>query len=169
MDERVTPKTSAHLLNLRKKYRTNYREIHSARWYNETGDAGIISCRQCGSTGPAATLFYRVRAYPRGFAYRCKQCTEASNRAGRRMRTYGVSPETYERMFREQAGSCAICGDQLGSTSGCVDHDHQNGRVRALLCSACNLGLGNFMESPERMLQAIAYLDMHRAPEALAA
>lgn len=168
MDERGVPKTSTHLLLLRKKYRTNYREMHSSQWYSENG-ASVISCSQCGFSGRADACFYRVRAYPRGYDYKCKKCKEEIVARDRRKRWYGVSDEAYQRMLRAQSSRCAICGDLMSATRCCVDHNHENGRVRALLCSACNLGLGNFMESPERMLKAIAYLELHSAPEALAA
>jgi hypothetical protein len=54
-------------------------------------------------------------------------------------------------------GLCAICQTFVGEGL-VVDHDHQRGHVRGLLCSPCNLGLGAFADDPARLLTAIRYL-----------
>jgi hypothetical protein len=74
-------------------------------------------------------------------------------------RFYGISEDQYNAMLAAQHGVCAICGNPdivHGRLS--VDHDHETGAVRALLCSNCNLGLGHFQENLEIMLKAIEYL-----------
>lgn len=66
----------------------------------------------------------------------------------RSLRKYGLTPADYDEMVETQNGRCMICNtDQPGTESGYwpVDHDHATGRVRALLCSACNAGLGQFV------------------------
>lgn len=45
-----------------------------------------------------------------------------------------------------------------------VDHNHQTGAARALLCSRCNGGLGLFEDDPALMRRGIAYLEKHDAP-----
>ena len=77
---------------------------------------------------------------------------------------YGLTPEDVEAMHTQQNGLCAIC---LKSPKGklktlAVDHDHATGKVRALLCSSCNRGLGYFLEDSDVMARAIAYLEAHR-------
>src|SRR5690349_19615057 len=54
-------------------------------------------------------------------------------------REYKLTPEAWETMFAEQLGLCAICVKQPAEH---VDHDHETGAVRALLCRCCNLGIG---------------------------
>lgn len=74
---------------------------------------------------------------------------------------YGITSEQYEEMVRAQGGRCAICGtDNPGRkrTKWAVDHCHKTGRVRGLLCTKCNPGLGYFQDSPELLLAAARYL-----------
>lgn len=74
---------------------------------------------------------------------------------------YGLTVKDYDDMFAAQGGICAICGtDQPGGRAGRfhVDHCHRTGRVRGLLCSKCNFGLGAFDDVAGRLENAIAYL-----------
>ncbi len=88
----------------------------------------------------------------------------AQNRAGSLKKLYGISVADYDRMLAEQNGVCAICKkvSRDGKTL-VVDHDHDTGKVRALLCSTCNPGLGFFDHSPELLREAIEYLARHAA------
>lgn len=63
-----------------------------------------------------------------------------------RFKRYGVTPEQFKTMWREQGGRCAICAKSLNEGAGkhAIDHDHETGLVRALLCISCNVGLGWF-------------------------
>lgn len=62
-------------------------------------------------------------------------------------------------MFAAQGGRCAICGDPPPEGRHLhVDHDHDAGDVRALLCGRCNTMLGLAREDPEILASAIAYL-----------
>lgn len=79
----------------------------------------------------------------------------------------------YKTLFKQQKGLCAICGKEetrkvprrkgrVNHKTICnlhVDHDHTTGEVRGLLCSKCNIGLGQFMDNVEFLLQAIKYLN----------
>ncbi len=79
-------------------------------------------------------------------------------------RYYGITVGQYMLMFNTQDGRCAICGkpetsQQNGKTRWlAVDHDHATGEVRALLCTACNSGLGGFRDNPELLEKATEYL-----------
>lgn len=84
-------------------------------------------------------------------------------------RSFGpdFSYERYMEMFNAQGGKCAIC-EQPETTmkhgkllAMAVDHDHATGAVRALLCGACNTGIGKFKDSPDTLKRAIAYLAKH--------
>lgn len=74
-------------------------------------------------------------------------------------RLYGISIEDYESMLTSQNGVCAIC--QQSCPTGynlSVDHDHQTGRVRGLLCVNCNSALGKFQDDPDLLVKAASYL-----------
>jgi hypothetical protein len=62
-------------------------------------------------------------------------------------------------MFAKQRGLCAICHEESDNRFS-IDHDHNDGKVRGLLCSECNLGLGKFKDNVDNMLRAIDYLEM---------
>ena len=90
-------------------------------------------------------------------------------RDNRLMRTYGLSNDNYIEMFESQIGLCAICKEpQQGITKDgetrflCVDHCHQTGKVRQLLCAKCNAGLGQFRDSPEFLTKAAKYIIKHQ-------
>lgn len=74
---------------------------------------------------------------------------------------YGLTPEKYKKIFDNQHGCCAICGRHQTEFKKVfvVDHDHQTGKIRGLLCYGCNLGLGGFDDNRDSLLSAISYLD----------
>lgn len=74
---------------------------------------------------------------------------------------YGITREQYDAMVEAQEGKCAICRrSEWGGRHNKphVDHCHETGRVRGLLCDGCNNGLGRFGDDPERLERAAAYL-----------
>jgi len=78
----------------------------------------------------------------------------------RALSRYGITPEEYDTMLGLQGGGCAICGSSnTARDSLAVDHDHDTGRVRGLLCSGCNTGLGMFGDDLERLRKALRYLE----------
>ena len=80
---------------------------------------------------------------------------------------YGISVDDYYKMLENQGGGCAICGTRVPSQRArkftktemfFVDHCHATGRVRGLLCSRCNRGIGYFDDNPGRLEMAASYL-----------
>src|SRR5688572_1686258 len=74
-------------------------------------------------------------------------------------RHFGLSPEDYDALLREQGGRCAIC--RLKPPPGqvlSVDHDHGTGKIRGLLCKPCNTGLALFKDRPLLLRGAALYL-----------
>jgi hypothetical protein len=87
------------------------------------------------------------------------------HRRSRLRRIYGMTLQEYDAMHARQQGLCAICGQpEYRARQGlplplAVDHDHNTGRVRGLLCHDCNTGLGKFKDRPELVGAALAYLE----------
>jgi len=83
------------------------------------------------------------------------------------LRPYGMTPQQYESRLAAQGGCCAICGSADNGDSRFetfyVDHSHESGAVRGILCRGCNAGLGQFKDSPDLLLAAAAYLIRHQA------
>lgn len=78
---------------------------------------------------------------------------------------YGITLEAYDLFFEAQQGRCAICGNKQRNKRLAVDHDHQTGKVRGLLCVSCNMGLGCFKDHIDYLSKAITYLDVNRNAE----
>ena len=87
---------------------------------------------------------------------------QRKNRPARReyelKRNYGLAAGEYERLAKEQGGRCAICSLERKLF---VDHDHETGRVRGLLCHHCNAALGHLSEAPEVVAALADYLVVH--------
>ena len=94
--------------------------------------------------------------------------------ASRRLQLYGLSAVKFEEMLVAQRGLCAIChcpetrivNEKLSGLA--VDHDHESGFVRGLLCYRCNSGLGSFKDNPLVLESAIRYLQESRCPKTVA-
>lgn len=85
------------------------------------------------------------------------------------LKGYGLTPEQYHELLRSQNFCCAICQTPLkqidrGWGKGRkhhIDHDHETGKVRGVLCSTCNVGIGHLGDSIEGLERALKYLRGH--------
>ena len=85
-----------------------------------------------------------------------------------RLKKYRLAPDEYRAQLEQQCGVCAICRAEHGGARSqrlYVDHDHQAGMFRGLLCSKCNVGLGMFHDDVALLLAAAQYLREHLQPE----
>lgn len=74
---------------------------------------------------------------------------------------YGISLDEFKKLEESQGGVCAICKQKEMSPRIkylSVDHDHTTGKVRGLLCSNCNNGLGRFKDSADLLRAAVDYI-----------
>ena len=97
-----------------------------------------------------------------------KHARYLANREERRVRSrwlglknlYGMTPDDYNQMFEAQGGCCLLCGrhqSELKLTL-CVDHNHETGVIRGLLCHNCNVAIALLQEDVEILQRAIQYL-----------
>ncbi len=79
------------------------------------------------------------------------------------LRRFGITPEQYDAMLASQQFSCAICHTHQTAFKKrlAVDHNHETGKVRALLCDNCNKGIGCLQEDQAILAAAAAYLKEH--------
>ena len=96
--------------------------------------------------------------HPKTKARRCLTCHTASTREWHLKNFYDLTPEAYDAMLDKQGNSCDICAKSFEDFQPVVDHDHETGDVRAVLCTNCNTGLGQFFDDSEILQKAIEYL-----------
>jgi hypothetical protein len=139
------------------------------------------NCTTCKTDKPL-TDFYRSARSRDGHETQCKVCRKAGVIVGKNImheveqplqshsrtlwRYYGITRQQYEQMLEAQGGVCAICEQPetaIDKRNGrvrnlAVDHDHETGAIRGLLCGNCNKALGCFKDDPEIMRKAIGYV-----------
>lgn len=90
-----------------------------------------------------------------------KKANKAKVKNRRFLYLYGITLEHFNKMKVKQGGCCAIC-NKKPKTTLCVDHDHETGKVRGLLCGVCNRSLGLFQDDLDILRQAVKYLRKHK-------
>lgn len=91
-----------------------------------------------------------------GYQSYCNRCRSDEQRE----RQYGITRLRYDEMVIAQTGRCGSCSDPADLV---VDHDHQTGFVRGLLCHNCNVAIGSLRDDPARIMAAAAYLITHES------
>lgn len=137
-------------------------------------------CLSCNSLKPLGE-FGKNSQGAGGIQATCKSCKNdynkqyyAANRDKERKRSrlkrYGLTDYLFANLWDKQCGECGICGVRLldigdyatgrnrPENACCVDHDHETGKVRGLLCMSCNLLIGYAKDSPARLDAAKKYL-----------
>lgn len=134
------------------------------------------TCAKC-KERKELSAFPKRKGCSGGFSPRCRACMrlvwnarfkdnplELKNKI--LLREFGINLETYQAMHKKQDGRCMICGESETALS-CrknrtrdlsVDHCHESGKIRGLLCSKCNIGLGNFRDDILLLGRAMEYL-----------
>lgn len=106
------------------------------------------------STGLCHTCYNKTRRRAKNITY--EQPTEFSKLRSRLKHLYKLSYPDYLTMLEKQEYKCAVCGVSQETLS--VDHDHETGRIRGLLCRKCNSGIGLLGDTIESVQRALAYL-----------
>lgn len=132
-------------------------------------------CRKC-NTEKELTEFYKHPSTADRRDTICKKCKLDNQRVDRKLNPdrhsayqlrrsiqtkYGISWEEYERMGDDQAWRCLICQRHQDDLTRrlVVDHDHETGKIRGLLCQRCNSALGYLEDSALLVGRALAHLE----------
>lgn len=128
-------------------------------------------CLTCGLEKPI-TEFHKqaTKKDPNRRKPHCRSCwskirkdrTPEHNRRYNLKRCYGITPEEYDKILREQGGTCAICHGTESVGRLAVDHCHLTGKVRGLLCTNCNQAIGKLKDDAQLLRNAINYLEVTR-------
>lgn len=127
--------------------------ISVEEWRLKRGN-GLLWCYCCRQWHPVA-VFGRDKSRNGGYKSACNSCAKQKSRAS----TFGMTVAAVKAMTTDQA-KCAICGSQKTLV---IDHDHTTDMVRDVLCTRCNVGLGQFLDNVSLMLKAVSYLEFHNA------
>ncbi|MGW1212208.1 endonuclease VII domain-containing protein [Streptomyces sp. NPDC002499] len=117
--------------------------------------AGHKLCRTCGEV-KAHSEWHRNATASDGLSTRCKACRAVQSRRDHLKRQYGITEAVRDELIVSQGGVCCIC---LAAVPEHVDHCHQTGRVRGVLCFSCNAALGQFKDRPDAIRRAAAYVE----------
>lgn len=146
----------------------------------------LKKCSRCKKKKPR-TEFYKNKAKGDGLKAYCKKCSKILDKDYRernpekikqirktsnerhltptkkfnyRLRSvYNLSRAEFDNLYDKQKGKCKLCRKKIKvSKSVHIDHNHKNGKIRGLLCSKCNLGLGHFQDNAEVLLRASKYI-----------
>ncbi len=150
----------------------------------------LKKCNKCNQV-KSLDSFHRDKNYKDGRKQRCRECANASTKAWYKKnkkrvakntrsyrkgnkdyyarvrnsmlkRKFGISREQYNEMLKRQKGVCAICKSKPNGKDLSVDHNHETGMVRGLLCNECNLALGKFKDNEKLVGSALKYLEKYR-------
>ncbi|MFI0965721.1 endonuclease VII domain-containing protein [Streptomyces sp. NPDC021080] len=116
---------------------------------------GHKRCLKCGEVKPWSE-WHRNATASDGLSNRCKACRAIEGRAGHLKRSYGLTEAQRDEMAASQMGLCVIC---LKAPAVHVDHCHETGSVRGVLCFSCNAALGQFKDRPDAVRRAADYLE----------
>ena len=148
--------------------------------------ADIPEAPRCSTCGESKCVM-PTRGLVRGWYWKCKPCDNQikkglyrqSSEFRKRLKVsairrkcgqYGLTPDEADTLWNRQGRKCGICCDEIGSPTACaaeskathIDHCHDSGEVRGLLCSKCNQGLGLLGDNVAGLEAAIRYLSAIR-------
>lgn len=145
---------------------------YNLKWSNlAAASPGTKICTAC-KNEKTTDQFFRNKGQRDGYDTRCKACTPRppKERYDRhtlksRAKKRGLSADDVVAMSAAQNGVCAICKKTCATGRNlAIDHCHATNKVRALLCTACNTGLGAFRDDPRLLVEAAKYILKHQQP-----
>ena len=142
----------------------------------------IKVCKVCNKEKPLSS-YHKSKIHKLGCRNVCKLCRNKrqkitpekrkesysyeKNRNTKLKQTYGITYDDYLEMFNEQDGKCLICSRHQKDLklALAVDHCHDTGMIRGLLCGNCNSGIGNLRDDISLLKKAIEYLESYENKE----
>lgn len=127
---------------------------------------GKRRCNTCRELKPLDHFFRKGS----GHQHHCKVCSKIARQAYEKTPTskaikrekllarYGLTEASFRKILVMVNGVCEICKRPQEGQQLAVDHCHEKGHVRGLLCKKCNVGLGNFGDDVDNLRRAIQYL-----------
>jgi len=128
-------------------------------------------CTKCNDIKNLDEFHFRINKKTKTKYYQsfCKNCINiydyTADKNKKLKKAYGISLDEYNELLSKQNGKCAICSvDNNGkyrnkSRAFAVDHCHTTGKIRGLLCSDCNIGIGLLKDNTDLLQSAIKYLN----------
>jgi len=174
------------ILKLGKIWHENNKEKHAKlgqRWRKEN----LTRARELGRKtsakrratpeGHAESIFY-TRRWARNNPEKAKEAhkdyyknnkerCDKLRRKSEVKRLYGLSDADYYSMIEQQNNKCYICGQSPKKNALAVDHDHQTGKIRKLLCSGCNHHVGIIEKGEDYLISLVRYLAEHESEMAI--
>lgn len=133
----------------------------------------VKTCCTC-KTIKSYSEFYKDKNNKDGHSYRCKSCQKIKEQKYYKTQKYkekvrkdrwknqniDININQYNELLKSHDYKCAICGITTTELNKglCVDHNHKNGKIRGLLCTSCNRGIGSLKDDINLLEKAIQYL-----------
>lgn len=158
-----------------KGHHLKYLTGHSERRPVHIGAPGTVWCCAC-KRFKKKRCFAACRRKRNGLQGICKKCSALAavyyrqkyphrlkaSHLKHRLKRFGLTPEQYDKLLLAQMGACAVCS-RTEKRKLAVDHDHSTGKIRGLLCTRCNNGLGAFNDNTDLLNAAIVYINKNRS------
>lgn len=125
------------------------KELSEFTAHKTTKDKVNSQCRECDNARKRQEWKNKTEEEKKRFSRKCV------------LSVYGLSEEDYLKLLTDQNHKCAICGKDetvVPKKRLFVDHCHESGKVRGLLCHHCNAALGHMYDSTKNLLKAVDYL-----------
>lgn len=142
-------------------------------------DTETKTCTMCGRNRPISEYRSRGGAQKHLLKSRCNRCLYAEHKRwveeneervqeyrsrdswtlAKRCSRRGITPEELVDRYERQEKCCAICKDEITLLDSAIDHNHDTGEFRGVLCKQCNRALGMFKDSPSVLKNALEYLE----------
>lgn len=118
--------------------------------------------RECVQCGDSFTPTQAAQRYCSGRCWNAVQAAKRYANSAESRHRMKLNRREYDALVAVEGEQCAICGGDNGKKRLPVDHDHERGVIRGLLCHKCNTAVGLMADDPDRLIKAAVYLRRSR-------